>query len=171
MTKKGIRTSNTEPGHRNRFTKAEDERLKQLLALRNPPNWNEIAHFMSNRTSRQCRERYNNYLRPNLVNGRWTKEEDELLEKLFEIHGPKWSFISKSFNSRSSVNVKNRHATLVSQTSSKKEKSSKIENEFSVINSNEIKTKINPQKCKNGGRYKARTCDIHLVRVALYQLS
>ena len=26
-------------------------------------------------------------------------------------------------------------------------------------------------KAKSGGRYKTRTCDIHLVRVALYQLS
>lgn len=130
---------------RTRFTKEEDELLKYLVNGQTQVKWSEIAQHFPNRTSRQCRERYNNYLRPNLVNGRWTKEEDELLEKLFEIHGPKWSFISKSFNSRSSVNVKNRHATLVSQTSSKKEKSSKIENEFSVINSNEIKTKINQQ--------------------------
>lgn len=27
------------------------------------------------------------------------------------------------------------------------------------------------KKYLSGGRYKARTCDIHLVRVALYQLS
>lgn len=119
MTKKGIRTSNTEPGHRNRFTKAEDERLKQLLALRNPPNWNEIAHFMSNRTSRQCRERYNNYLRPNIINGQWTKEEDDLLNHLYEKFGPKWSLISQSFTSRSAVNIKNHHSTLVSQATIK----------------------------------------------------
>lgn len=116
---KSIRVSTIEPGHRNRFTKAEDERLKQLLALRNPPNWNEIAHYMNNRTSRQCRERYNNYLRPNIINGQWTKEEDDLLKQLYDKYGPKWSLISQSFKSRSAVNIKNHHSTLVSQANIK----------------------------------------------------
>lgn len=98
-----------------RFTPVEDERLKQLVSQQITPNWNEISRYMGNRTPRQCRERYNNYLRPELINGRWTKEEDELLNKLYAQYGPKWSLIAQSFKSRSAVNVKNHHSTLVIQ--------------------------------------------------------
>lgn len=101
---------------RSRFTKEEDELLKQLADSQESPNWNSIACHMKNRTGRQCRERYNNYLRPNLVNGTWTHEEDELLLTLYEKYGPKWSLISQSFKSRSPVNIKNHHSSLVNQS-------------------------------------------------------
>lgn len=110
---------NFEVSQRNRFTHDEDEHLKRLVSLHNPPNWNEIAKYMRNRSPRQCRERYNNYLRPDLINGVWTEEEDILLNQLFEKHGPKWSLISQSFNGRSAVNIKNHHSSIVSQMSVK----------------------------------------------------
>lgn len=110
------RALSLETSQRTRFTKEEDELLRQLVNSQPQPNWNEIACHMKKRTARQCRERYNNYLRPNLVNGPWTKEEEELLLKLYEQYGPKWSLISQSFNSRSPVNVKNHHSSLVSQS-------------------------------------------------------
>lgn len=118
-----------ETSQRTRFTKEEDELLKQLVNSQEQPNWNEVARYMKKRTARQCRERYNNYLRPNLVNGPWSKEEDELLIQLYEKYGPKWSLISQSFNSRSPVNVKNHHSSLVSQSIVKNRK-----NRFDKIN-------------------------------------
>jgi len=48
------------------------------------------------------------FLSPEVVNGPWTKQEDELLLKLHTEHGPKWSKISKFFKGRSDCNVKNR---------------------------------------------------------------
>ena len=104
-----------ESSQRTRFTKEEDERLKQLVSYQDPPNWNDIARYMHHRTARQCRERYNNYLRPTLTNGPWTEEEDYLLTSLYEKHGPKWSLIAQNFTGRSAVNVKNHHSSLVSQ--------------------------------------------------------
>lgn len=106
---------NTDSPQRSRFTKDEDEKLRQLVSLQSPPNWNEISKKMTNRTPRQCRERYANYLRPNLINGPWTQEENDLLNDLYEKYGPKWSLISQSFKSRSSVNIKNHHSSLASQ--------------------------------------------------------
>lgn len=108
-------SSNPNSPQRSRFTKDEDEKLKQLVSFKSPPNWNDIAKQMNNRTPRQCRERYANYLRPNLINGPWTKEEDNLLFDLYEKYGPRWSLISQSFKSRSSVNIKNHHSSLTSQ--------------------------------------------------------
>lgn len=114
-----IRTLMPEQSQRVRFTKEEDELLKQLVNTQSQPNWNEISRYMKNRTARQCRERYNNYLRANLVNGPWTKEEDELLIELYEKYGPKWSFISQSFKARSPVNLKNHHSSLISKSAIK----------------------------------------------------
>lgn len=108
-----------EQSQRVRFTKEEDELLKQLVNTQSQPNWNDISRYMKNRTARQCRERYNNYLRPNLINGPWTHEEDELLIELYEKHGPKWSFISQSFHARSPVNLKNHHSSLISKSAIK----------------------------------------------------
>ena len=124
-----------ETSQRTRFTKEEDELLKQLVNSQEQPNWNEVARYMKKRTARQCRERYNNYLRPNLVNGPWTKEEDDLLIELYEKYGPKWSLISQSFNSRSPVNVKNHHSSLVSQSivKNRKNRFDKINHESAII--------------------------------------
>lgn len=133
---------NTDSPQRCRFTKDEDEKLKQLVSLQSPPNWNDISKKMNNRTPRQCRERYANYLRPNLINGPWTQEENDLLKDLYDKYGPKWSLISQSFKSRSSVNIKNHHSSLVSQKIAKNAfKSTKISTIASIDNSNKINSK------------------------------
>lgn len=109
-----------ESPQRSRFTKEEDQLLKMLVSNQSQPKWSEIALNFQNRTARQCRERYNNYLRPDLINGPWTKEEDDLLIELFQKNGPKWSLISQSFNSRSSVNIKNHLTSLINQLNKSK---------------------------------------------------
>lgn len=138
-----IPAANIELQQRSRFTKTEDQLLKQLAESQQKPNWSEISRQLRGRTARQCRERYNNYLRPNLINGPWTPEEDKLLLELFEQQGPKWALIAHSFNSRSAVNVKNRYSTLMGHAASKNRQfeyeeiqENKIEEEKIVENNN-----------------------------------
>ncbi|OHT10458.1 hypothetical protein TRFO_20274 [Tritrichomonas foetus] len=96
---------------RQMFSPEEDKLLLALVKEYGDKNWRMIAKKMENRTTRQCRERYRNYLSPNLTNGPWTAEEDLLLEqKNFEL-GPKWATIAQSFKNRSDVNIKNRWAS------------------------------------------------------------
>ena len=100
-------------GMRQLFSPAEDQRLRILVDQLGTASWKEIAKRMPNRTARQCRERYKNYLSPSVVNGPWTPEEDALLiEKVHEL-GVKWATIVRFFTSRSDVNIKNRWKTLV----------------------------------------------------------
>lgn len=140
---------------RSRFTKAEDDLLKQLAESQKNPKWSEIAHQLKGRTARQCRERYNNYLRPDLINGPWTPEEDNLLIKLYEIHGPKWALISHSFESRSPANIKNHHSTLVSHTAQKNlhlqhnEKSEIKSNDENVVENMNINNSVSEYQFKN----------------------
>lgn len=94
------------------FTKAEDEIIKRKVGEYGTKNWKIVASFLPERTPRQVRERWKNYLGPNIKNGEWTQEEDELLMELISIYGTKWSKISKYFENRTDTNVKNRSALL-----------------------------------------------------------
>jgi hypothetical protein len=95
--------------------KAEDEQLRALVTRFGEQNWNLVSSHMSNRTARQCRERYKNYLSPIYRNNPWTAEEEMLLgEKVREL-GQKWSAIARFFEGRSDVNVKNHWAAIQSR--------------------------------------------------------
>lgn len=90
------------------FTAEEDEKIKFLTEKYGTKNWSLIASYMHERTPKQCRDRYSNYLVPGYFKGEWSKEEDELLQRLYNEHGPKWSILKKSFPYRSSNSLKNR---------------------------------------------------------------
>ncbi|KAK8881749.1 hypothetical protein M9Y10_044385 [Tritrichomonas musculus] len=99
-------------GRRQLFSYEEDEQLKKLVEQFGDKDWKFIARKMPGRSTRQCRERYKNYLSPDIKNGPWTKEEDDLLKEKYNEYGPHWSSISKFFKSRSDVNIKNRWSAL-----------------------------------------------------------
>jgi hypothetical protein len=75
----------------------EDESLKKLVevdlqTMHDPKNvkWTRVARWMGVlRSGKQCRERWYQHLRPGLVKGKWTAEEDALVKELHERHGNK----------------------------------------------------------------------------------
>ena len=54
-----------------------------------------------NRTGKQCRERYNNHLNPNIKKGDWCEEEDQMLMRMNELYGNKWTKIAQFLPGRS----------------------------------------------------------------------
>ncbi|OHS96096.1 hypothetical protein TRFO_37767 [Tritrichomonas foetus] len=105
-------TAGKPSGIRQMFSPQEDETLKQLVSQYGDKDWKLIARKMPNRSTRQCRERYKNYLAPEIKNGPWTREEDELLRSKYQEFGPRWSTIATFFESRSDVNIKNRWTSI-----------------------------------------------------------
>lgn len=97
---------------RTRFTSEEDEKMRRLIDQLGLGNWTKVAESMQGRTARQCRERYNNYLNPSLRHGEWSKEEDELLFKLYGRYGANWNVISQRFQNRSRISIRNRYALV-----------------------------------------------------------
>ena len=93
---------------KNAFTEKEDQILKSLVKEYGRKDWSALAKFLPNRTARQCRERYNLYLRDDVSNTPWTDEEDELLIRLYSQMGPKWSLMTQNFTNRTANNIKNR---------------------------------------------------------------
>ena len=97
---------------RRSFTEYEDEQIKKLVQEFGDQNWKKIAEHLKTRSARQCRERYKNYLTPGIVNGPWTKEEDELLIQKFHEYGAKWIQIASFYPTRSEINIKNRWSSI-----------------------------------------------------------
>ncbi|OHT02755.1 Myb-like DNA-binding domain containing protein [Tritrichomonas foetus] len=100
-----------------KFTAEEDAKLLYLVkqfesSQYSRQAWKLVSHYMMNKTSRQCRERYQTYLNPNVNNTKWTFGEDALLLDLFKRFGPNWRIMTQFFSGRSNVCIKNRFSYL-----------------------------------------------------------
>ncbi|CAN6472184.1 unnamed protein product [Victoria cruziana] len=83
------------------WTPEEDEMLHNAVKFFKGKNWKRIAQFFTDRTEVQCLHRWQKVLNPELVKGPWTKEEDDIIIKMVEKHGPaKWAVIAKSLPGR-----------------------------------------------------------------------
>lgn len=103
------------PHTRRKFTDEEDATIKKLVAEHGEYNWNLIATSIPGRTPRQCRERYNNNLKPSFIKSEWTFEEDACLYIKYLELGPQWTLISRYFHGRSPASIKNRWNYYISK--------------------------------------------------------
>ncbi|OHS98498.1 hypothetical protein TRFO_35068 [Tritrichomonas foetus] len=94
--------------HRSQFTKEEDCELTQLVEQFGTNSWEMISSKMMNRTIRQCKERWQYYLSPDVSNEPWTEEEETLLIQKYKEMGPKWKQIAECFHNRTSTMIKNK---------------------------------------------------------------
>lgn len=101
---------------RTKFSAAEDELLRKTVQKYGAKKWNTIAQHLPGRTARQCRDRFQNYLSPDLTNGPWSHEEDLLLLEKVDEYGSCWSKINKFFVGRSPNNIKNRYNTHLAKS-------------------------------------------------------
>jgi len=52
--------------------------------------WSDIAAKLNtDRTGKQCRDRWQNYVRPGIKKGDWTRDEEELIKDMYRTFGPK----------------------------------------------------------------------------------
>ena len=97
---------------KSKFTAEEDAKLKDLVAKYGEKSWKIVSKEMPNRNSRQCRERWKNYLSPTVSQKAWDDDDDEILVQEYQTHGPRWNVIAKKFPGRSVNNVRNRWLKL-----------------------------------------------------------
>ncbi|VAH27765.1 unnamed protein product [Triticum turgidum subsp. durum] len=74
--------------------------------------WTVIATQFKDKTARQCRRRWYNYLNTECKKGGWSREEDMLLCEAQKLLGNKWTEIAKVVSGRTDNAVKNRFSTL-----------------------------------------------------------
>lgn len=96
----------------------EDQQLIELINQFGKKKWSKIAKHLNNqfhqeRIGKNCRERWNNHLNPEINKGEWSYEEDLNLLVSYKKYGRKWSSISKILKGRTENAVKNRWNVLV----------------------------------------------------------
>jgi hypothetical protein len=89
------------------WTKEEDKQILELVK-QNGRNWALISKMMTTRNGKQIRDRFLNYLDPEINKIKFKKEEDDKIIDLYKEHGSKWSVIAKSFPGRTGDMIKNR---------------------------------------------------------------
>ena len=100
---------------RSPFTSYENYMICNLVKT-NGHNWKEISKYLPGRTPKQIRDRYMNYLRDGLNKSQWTPQEDELLIRMHDSVGTKWSLMSNKLPGRSPNDIKNRWNKHLSKT-------------------------------------------------------
>jgi len=88
-----------------RWSKHEDTLLRGAVEKYGPKNWKKISEiaFGCSRTDVQCLHRWQKVLKPGLVKGPWTEEEDKIVSELVLKHGVgniKWSVIAAQLPGR-----------------------------------------------------------------------
>ena len=95
------KTGNYRRASMGKWSEAEDALLRQAVQEFGGKNWKKIAARLKGRSDVQCLHRWQKVLRPGLVKGPWTPEEDAVVMDLVQVHGTKkWSHIARQLRGR-----------------------------------------------------------------------
>jgi len=84
-----------------KWTKEEDDALRAAVEEHGAKNWKLISQRLPDRTEVQCLHRWQKVLKPTLVKGPWTADEDRKVIELVKKYGAKkWSLIASNLPGR-----------------------------------------------------------------------
>ncbi|KAI5660740.1 hypothetical protein M9H77_20063 [Catharanthus roseus] len=93
---------------RGAWSEEEDNKLRAYIKRYGHWNWRLLPKFAGlARCGKSCRLRWLNYLKPGLKKGSLSKEEEEMIIKLHEEIGNKWSSIAAKLPGRTDNEIKN----------------------------------------------------------------
>uniref|UniRef100_M4B9L5 Uncharacterized protein n=1 Tax=Hyaloperonospora arabidopsidis (strain Emoy2) TaxID=559515 RepID=M4B9L5_HYAAE len=83
-----------------RWTKSQDTALRESVRIHGEKNWKAIAELVPGRNHAQCLQRWRKVLKPGLVKGHWSFEEDQVLEYLVTQGCNNWGQIAERIPGR-----------------------------------------------------------------------
>lgn len=90
------------------WTSQEDSILLQLSQNYGQKAWNKVSAYFDDKSASQCRARYKR-IRPGIVKGSWTPEEDYQIISLINKVGKNWALISRHMPSRNGKQIRDRY--------------------------------------------------------------
>lgn len=132
----------------------DDSKLIKLANNYNEKHWKEISFNFENKNSLQCFARYRR-IKPGIIKGNWSQEEDNKICSLVEIIGKSWSKISKIIGTRNGKQIRDRYINVL-DPSMKKGKFSELEDRLLI----ELYFKIGPKWAEIAKHFMYRTADM-----------
>ncbi|XP_075661123.1 transcription factor WER-like [Castanea sativa] len=98
------------------WTEEEDRILMEYIRVHGKGKWNRIAKMAGlKRCGKSCRLRWINYLSPSVKRGDFSEEEEDLIIRLHNLIGNRWSLIAGRVPGRTDNQVKNHWNTHLSK--------------------------------------------------------
>ncbi|CAN0159179.1 unnamed protein product, partial [Discosporangium mesarthrocarpum] len=91
-----------------KWTAAEDKRLREAVQKYDETRWKDIARMVATRNHVQCLQRWKKVLKPGLVKGQWSGEEDLQLVNLVERGFRNWGQVASFMDGRTSKQCRER---------------------------------------------------------------
>ena len=98
--------------NKKKWTPEEDSSLINLASIFQERHWKEIASHFKNKNSLQCFSRYKR-IKPGVLKGHWTSEEDKQIVELVSIYGRVWSKIAKMLKTRNGKQIRDRFTNVL----------------------------------------------------------
>lgn len=140
--------------NRKKWTNTDDSKLISLATHFKEKHWKEISNSFDNKNPLQCFSRYKR-IKPGIVRGCWSKEEDERIVELVHTLGKAWSKISKILSSRNGKQIRDRYINVL-DPNIKKGKFSEEEDRFLI----EMYFKHGPKWAVIAKYFRYRTADM-----------
>jgi len=98
--------------NKKKWTKEEDWKLIQLAEKNKEKHWKEISKHFLNKNPLQCFSRYKR-IKPGIIKGTWSKEEDDKILSLVNLYGKSWSKLAKIMKTRNGKQIRDRFINVL----------------------------------------------------------
>ncbi|XVE57138.1 hypothetical protein DITRI_Ditri04bG0067200 [Diplodiscus trichospermus] len=125
------------------WTAEEDRILADYIRMHGKGKWNRIPKVTGlKRCGKSCRLRWINYLSPGVKRGEFSEEENDLIIRLHNLLGNRWSLIAGRVPGRTDNQVKNHWNTHLCKKLGIKKEKNKVSSVSSQILSQESRQNI-----------------------------